>query len=283
MERAPFPWYGGKSYIAKAIASLFPRHHTYVEVFGGAASVLFAKRPSPVEVYNDIDSGIVNFFRVLRDPDKADRLQTLLYLTPWSREEFYRCRDEWQLQDDPIERARMWFVVACQSFSGTFGESWSFSVSSSSRGMVEQCSKWLSRIDLLPYFCARLQMVQIENRDFRELVPMYDTADTLFYLDPPYVQSTRTAHNDGYVHDMYDDDHADLVELLLSVKGMCVLSGYQNDLYAPLEESGWTRIELPQHLRSAKKRLGDSRDMRTECVWLSPNTTSRRPRQLKFV
>jgi len=55
---------------------LIPKHHTYVEVFGGAANLLLAKEPSAVEVYNDIDSGLVNFFRVIRDKDKFKRFMS---------------------------------------------------------------------------------------------------------------------------------------------------------------------------------------------------------------
>lgn len=70
---------------------LIPPHHTYVEVFGGGAALLFNKEPSPVEVYNDIDGNLVNFFRVLRDPEKFQRFYQLLQLTPYSREEFRYC------------------------------------------------------------------------------------------------------------------------------------------------------------------------------------------------
>jgi len=66
--RSPMWWFGGKGKMVKKLLPLIPQHKIYVEVFGGGASLLFAKEPSPVEVYNDLNSDLVNFFRVLRDP-----------------------------------------------------------------------------------------------------------------------------------------------------------------------------------------------------------------------
>ena len=88
--KAPIGWYGGKAHLAERIAGMLPAHHTYVEAFGGAASLLFAKRRATLEVYNDIDSGLVTFFRCLRD--QPEQLARLLRFTPYAREEFTVCR-----------------------------------------------------------------------------------------------------------------------------------------------------------------------------------------------
>ena len=133
--------------MVKKILTLFPAHHTYVEAFGGGASLLFTKKPSRVEVYNDIDSGLVGFFRVLRDREKFERFHEWVQMTPYAREEYNHCLATWQDCEDEVERAYRWYVVARQSFSGKFGESWSSSVTSSSRGMAVTCSKWLSVIE----------------------------------------------------------------------------------------------------------------------------------------
>ena len=91
--RSPVRWYGGKGNMVKKLLKLIPEHKIYVEVFGGGASLLFAKEPSPIEIYNDIDEGLVNFFRVLRDPEKFGKFYAKAVLTPYSRAEFYYCRD----------------------------------------------------------------------------------------------------------------------------------------------------------------------------------------------
>jgi hypothetical protein len=107
---APIAWYGGKARLAGRIAGLLPYHDTYVEAFGGAAAVLFSKKPANLEVYNDIDSGLVTFFRALRDRPEA--LQHALRFTPYARQEFTVCRDTWKSTGEDVERARRWYVRA---------------------------------------------------------------------------------------------------------------------------------------------------------------------------
>jgi hypothetical protein len=100
---SPVAWYGGKSRTSARIAGLLPRHDTYIEVFGGGAAVLFAKPRAQLEVYNDIDDGLVTFFRVLRD--RPAELQQALALTPYAGAEFEHCRDSWAIVEDELERA----------------------------------------------------------------------------------------------------------------------------------------------------------------------------------
>jgi len=257
---------------------LIPKHHIYVEVFGGAANLLLAKEPSPVEVYNDIDSGLVNFFRVIRDKDKFKQFYEQVMLIPYSREEFYYCRDTWRDEEDDILRAVKWFVAAGQNFSGQLGGSWAYAVTASSKGMAKRVSGWLSSIELLPEVSERFLRVQIEHNDFRKILKAYDTEETFFYLDPPYVLETRKCK--AYEHEMSLKDHEDLVDLLLHIKGKAMLSGYEHNVHKPLEQAGWIKIKIEarccatgttkgtKHLQN--KENGEKLK-RTECVWLSPN------------
>src|SRR5688572_734019 len=103
--RPPVKWHGGKHYLAARISALFPRHHTYVEPFGGAASVLLNKEPAPVEVYNDVNERITRLFRVLRE--RGDELRQRLLLTPYSEREF---ESAFIPTDDEVEQARRDFV-----------------------------------------------------------------------------------------------------------------------------------------------------------------------------
>jgi DNA adenine methylase len=276
--RSPVIWFGGKGNMVAKLLKFIPLHRIYVEVFGGGASLLFAKEPSPVEVYNDIDSGLVNFFRVLRDKDKFQEFYRKVCLTPYSREEFYYCRDTWKDCEDEVERAYRWFIVARMSFSGDFGYSWGFNVSASARGMAKKCSAWLSTIEELPAIHERIIRVQIEHKDFRDLIKTYDTEDTFFYLDPPYVPETRK--DGGYKHEMTDNDHEDLVEILLNIKGKAMLSGYTNRIYKKLENAGWIRhdFETTCHAAGRTRQTGilgkgaaKEKCKRIESIWLSPN------------
>lgn len=105
-----FIYPGGKVRISSWVTSFFPRHKIYVEPFGGAAGVLLNKAPSPLEVYNDLNSDLVTFFSVLRDKEKAAELIRRLKLTPYAREEYYSCYP--MPEGDDIERARALIVRA---------------------------------------------------------------------------------------------------------------------------------------------------------------------------
>jgi len=276
--RAPFTWIGGKHFMVKKLLPLIPKHHTYVEVFGGAANLLLAKDPSPVEVYNDIDSGLVNFFRVLRDKNKFQKFYEQVVLMPYSREEYNECRETWDKEEDDVQMAVKWFVVARQSFSGKFGSSWGYAVTNSVRGMADPVSKYWGAIDMLPEVAERLLRVQIEHNDFRKILKAYDTENTFFYLDPPYVLDTRTEA--VYRYEMALEDHQELVDMLLHITGKAMLSGYDHEVYKPLEEAGWTKLVFEARCwvtgktRATKHIYNDSNKhklKRKECVWLSPN------------
>ena len=233
-----------------------------------------AKDPSPVEVYNDLDGGLHNFFSTLADPERFEKFYRRVALMPYSRRLYNECVESWEETEDGIERAARWFVVARQSFSGDFGISWSSVITESNRGMASTASKWLSAIERLPQVHARLQRVQIENQDFRVILDRYDTENTLFYLDPPYLPKTRSSGK--YRHEMSYQDHKELVGIILSVKGMVLLSGYANDLYKRLEAAGWDRKDFKTACHAAGRTRnsnlqGDGAALkhqaRVESVW----------------
>lgn len=269
-------WFGGKGIMVSKLLSLLESpeidatHRTYVEPFGGGASLLFAKPPSPVEIYNDLDSGLVNFFRVLRDEEKFQRFYRLVSLTPYSREEYYFCRDTWEGCEDDVEHAYRWFVAVRMSFSGHHG--WSFSLKNN------HAQSWLSCISRLPEIHERIMRVQIEHLDFRRVFELYDTPKTLFYCDPPYIKETR--RGGSYRCEMTNDDHHDLVRILLNLQGKVMLSGYAHPIYAPLEEAGWRRVDFRTACHAAAKTRASglrgsgivlAKQPRVESVWLSPN------------
>jgi len=278
--RSPIRWFGSKGNMTAKLLPLFPlSHHTYVEPFGGGASMLFVKPPSPVEVYNDLDSGLVNFFRVLRDPDKFEQFYRKAALTPYAREEFNFCRKTWADCEDDVERAYRFFVTARMSFGGKLiGASFGSVVTTSRRGMAGMCSAWLSAIDQLPQISERLLRVQIEHQDWRVILERYDTDQTLFYLDPPYIHSTRRGGK--YAHEMTDEDHIELVERLLNIKGMAILSGYASEIYRPLEDAGWMRKDWQTVCYATVGTRGSGlqgkgsalkKQPRTETAWVSHN------------
>lgn len=265
--KTPLTYHGGKSKLAPVIVSHFPAHTTYVEPFGGSASVLLAKPASAVEVYNDVDGDLVNFFHVLRAPELATALEEAIAATPYSRAEFERAL---QPSTDPVERARRLMVRQRQSYGGR-GERWAFARSASAR----VTRKWNAGLERLQDVHQRLRDVQIESCDWTVTLDRYDSPETLFYLDPPYHPETRVGG--GYAHEMGCRDHERLVRRLLRVRGAVVLSGYAHAVYAPLERArGWERVDV-----SVMANGSDTRTRRTESLWLSrPRVQAQNPMQV---
>lgn len=155
----PFRWYGGKYSHLKWLLPQLPETHRYVEPFGGSGSVLLNRDPSPVEVYNDRDSDVTNFFKVLRD--NRDELLEKIALTPFSREEFaYAIERQGDSDLSDIEKARLFFVRAGQVRSGLAQEAtpgrWAYCKSASRRDMASAVSRWHSRLDHLEQAADRI-------------------------------------------------------------------------------------------------------------------------------
>lgn len=263
---APMAWYGGKFYLARWIIEHLPAHRVYVEPFGGMANVLLKKLPSEVEVFNDLDGRVVNFFRVIRDPSLLAELQRRCELTPYSREEFSElCRS--QEPATPIEKAH-WFFVRCRQARGGIGMSnitqnaWAASTRTR-RQMPEPISKYLSAIDGLTDVAARFRHVLIEAMPAIDLIQKYDGPDVLFYCDPPYLGSTRHGGKAATYHvEMTESEHRKLLEVLVDVQGKVVLSGYPSPLYDEALRT-WTRVDRPM-----KVQFSNSGGDRTEVLWI---------------
>ena len=239
-----------------------PDHVAYVEVFGGSAALLFAKSPSQIEVYNDIDSGLVQFFRVLQDDVLFERFYRLVNTTLFSRELYNEYRVSWRTETDRAISAAQWFMIARQSFSGAFAMGWAGASKHQSQTLV-----WLNAIKELPWFHERLMRVQIEHKDWEWVIEHYDSDNTFFYLDPPYIPSTRRKQN-VYDCDLTEADHQLLVKRLADIKGKVLLSGYQTDLYDSL---GWTRTDFNVTSHAPNSKYGSDK-RRTESVWQNYET-----------
>lgn len=261
MKKVLIGYFGGKFYLAPKLIPLFPDHHCYCEVFGGAAHVLLQKPRSKVEVYNDIDSNVYTLFKVLRNEKAFEKFCDMCQLTPYSREQKEECRKllfgDTKLSE--VEQAWCFYVIAQQGFGGVIeSTSWSFSI----RENVSLTFR--NKISNLPFIVDRLRDVQVENRDFAFVLETYDRPDTFFYLDPPYLPETR---RDGeYLNEMSYEDHERLVDILKSIKGKVMLSGYSNNLYDTL---GWNTKTYDVVSRAANPRTFNNGkcDPRTEKIW----------------
>lgn len=242
---APFRWPGGKGNLATWIVKYVPVGRTYVEPFAGAASVFWhLPKPFPVEVLNDIDGDIVNFYHVLQDKSKFELLLHRLVFTPYARAEFRRALKILRNTNaSDIDRAWAFFVRQNQSISGAGRHegNWSRSITNTRNGMASTTSQLRSRLKLLTQLHDRISRVQIDNIDGIECIKYWDTPDTVFYMDPPYVQETRRCLS------LYSNEpdllyHERLVETLLQVKGKVLFSCYDHSVYKPLADAGWHKL-----------------------------------------
>lgn len=262
--KPPFSWYGGKIRMAKSIAALLPKHHTYVEAFGGSGAVLFAKEPAEIDVFNDIDGGVVHFYRTLRDPNKVQQLIQFLELVPFSRDEFEFGTLNWESLDDGIARAAYWFIVARQSFAGSFGHNrWSKAGTTNNHARI-----YRNAVARFEEIHNRLQLVQIDNVSYDRLIKSHDSPETVFYFDPPYVHETRNeGFTDEYNFEMTNADHQIFLINVNNIIGNVIISGYNSSLYeAALPSNKWRRIDIDVYTSAA---ISPVNKRRTESLWMN--------------
>lgn len=258
VNRSPLRWMGGKSRTAKWIVSHFPeRRICYVELFCGACHVLFAKSvlPKESEVINDADGDLINLFRVFRyHPDYL--WQEMHYLLH-SREEFYRAR-EWLGATD-IQRAASFLMLVRNCFGSNMRKTPSFGY-----GIVQNRHNGLPLLkikNIIATFRERLDKVIIENLDFADVIRRYDSPNTLFYCDPPYIDTSQ------YRLPFSMDDHRRLADHLSQIKGMALVS--LNDCYEARElYDGWN-VKTKEVRYSISRTKTDSASLRYELLLLN--------------
>ena len=263
--RPPCKYHGAKYYLCTRLNELMPPHNTFVETHGGMGSVTLNKEPAKVEVFNDIYGAVTNLFRGIRDDGRE--LQRRLTLTPYSELEFGYSNPALIL--DPIEWARETYVNLRLSIGGR-GTSFSYTLHRSRRGMADVVSGYLSAIDEeLPKIIGRLRTVQIVCMDGMEVIKKWDSSETFFYVDPPYLQNTRSS-KEVYRHEMGDGQkdtpaHILLAELLNQVQGKVMLSGYPSPIYDELF-AGWRTVEFDMPNNAAG---GEKKARMCEKVWMN--------------
>lgn len=266
-KRPVLRYHGGKWRAAPRIIAMMPPHRVYVEPFAGAASVLMRKPRAYAEVLNDLDDQIVALFRILRDPARAERLTELLERTPFARSEFEL---SYEVAEDPVEQARRLIVRSFMGF-GSDGHNAAVRVGfrrTSNRSHTTPAHDWRNFPAALGAVTERLQGVVIENGDAFEVMAAHDGPEVLHYADPPYLPDVRSdksrkggAKYHAYRHELSEDDHVRLLDLLNGLDGMVLLSGYPHPLYDDALQ-GWECRTF--------EALADGARKRTEAVWINP-------------
>lgn len=268
--RPPFSYYGGKTGLAPRIVNLLPSHNVYIEPYLGCGAVLLAKPRSRHEIVNDLDGALVAFWRCLRD--RPEDLERVCALTPYSRAEFEAADLTTDGLDD-LELARRFFVRVTQSFGKSAGPSTGWSVTTARTQSTAVSA--LTKVGRFKQLAGRLAGVVIERYDAPGLIERLATSDTVVYVDPPYVRSTRSARGgNGYRHESTDEDHRRLAEVLHATPAAVLLSGYHSPLYDDLY-ADWWRTEWRVHVH-ASNAVTNGRGERTEVLWSNRNLEAQR-------
>lgn len=222
MLNSPIKWAGGKSRLRKQIISLLPKNpkYCYVEVFGGGAWVLFGKDPSHVEVLNDIDQELINFFRIIRE--KPEEFITSFELELVSRSEFERLAILNPTTLSEVQRARRFYYLIMAGWGGELNYP-RFQTSISDGGHGNRLIGALKHLrDRIQPVHDRLKTVIIEHLDWQSCINRYDRVGAVMYLDPPY-----PGNGVNYFHNMRDwDSHYKLSERLHNTQCKWILSSY---------------------------------------------------------
>lgn len=246
--RAPFGWPGGKF---KSLQHIIPRlgRGTILNDCCGGSGVITINAPSSysLKVFNDRHSGVVAFFRCLKDPEKVGRLVDWLSLTPHSREDFVWCHDSWENVTDDVERAARWYYMLRISFS-QLGRNFGRTL----KGPNQLAKKLYSDLEHLWVIHERIigENVQIENRDCVLNMREYDSFTTDHYVDPDYLGTDPGI----YEHRV---DHQLLLKAVFEMQGQVFVSGYRSELY---DSYPWDEIQTWDVMVSTKAQAFNERN-----------------------
>lgn len=206
--------------MARHILPLIPEHDIYTEAFLGGGAIYFSKEPSKVEVVNDVNGEIINFYKIITTD--FWRLNELIQATLHSREQYEEAMVVYNHPKlfDPIKRAWAFWILTNQGFVSKIG-SWGYE--KEGVGLVKKLES--KKVEFDRSIRTRLERTQIECNDALKVINSRDTARTFHYVDPPYYNSNM-GHYDGYT----EDNYRELLETLANVKGKFLLSNYRSEL-----------------------------------------------------
>jgi DNA adenine methylase len=248
--KTPITYYGGKQKLLSEIIPMIPLHNLYCEPFCGGAAVFFAKDQSPVEVLNDTNQELVNFYRVVQNDFVG--LEKEIRISLHSRRLH---KDAKVIYENPhlfseIKRAWAVWVLAAQSFCSKLDGTWGYDIKkgSSTKKITNK------RESFSEEFAYRLQNVQIECIDALRIINSRDSKESFFYCDPPYYNSD-CGHYDGYSK----EDFEGLLKALSGIEGKFLLSSYPSDMLTDFtNRMTWHTKSIEQHV-SVNKGMGKSK------------------------
>jgi len=256
--KTPITYYGGKQRLCRTILAMIPPHTLYAEPFVGGAAVFFAKPRSEVEVINDTNGELINFYRVIQRDFVS--LEKEIRISLHSRELH---ADASAVYNRPklfseIKRAWAVWVLSQMSFSSIIDGSFGYDKTKGSTSRKIRNARNSFSEDL----AVRLQDVQIECTDALRIIESRDTQESFFYCDPPYYNSD-CGHYDGYSI----TDFEMLLKTLSKVSGKFLLSSYPSDLLAQyVAQHGWQQKSIESGV-SVNKGAGKAKRKTEVLTW----------------
>jgi DNA adenine methylase len=258
MTNSPIKWIGGKSRLRKQIISILPMHTCYVEPFAGAAWVLFGKERSDVEVLNDIDGELMNFFRVVKE--RPEEFVESFDLELVSREEFNRLATIDLATLDEMGRAHRFYYLIMAGWGGELNYP-RFQTSITDGGHGNRLIGALKTLrDRVAPVHDRLRTVLIESLDWRDCIDRYDRPGVVMYIDPPY-----PGNGCNYLHNTKSlDEHKELANRLQRARCRWILSSYDRaesrELYhgfeyIPVESASGMRTKRDDARRTMNREI----------------------------
>ncbi|SFE55397.1 DNA adenine methylase [Pedobacter antarcticus] len=238
--KTPISYYGGKQKLADKIISLIPKHTLYCEPFIGGAAVFFAKYPSEVEVLNDTNKELINFYKMVQNEFVG--LEKEIRISLHSRDLHRKASVIYNNPDMFSEIKRAWavWVLSSQSFSAQLDNSWGYDISknTTTKKIINNRDRFTEDMAI------RLQNVQIESADALYIIKGRDSEESFFYLDPPYFNSD-CGHYDGYS----EQDFENLLILISNIQGKFLMSSYPSDLLNKYcKKNGWNIWMVEQNV-----------------------------------
>ena len=233
--KTPLSYYGGKQQLASKILGLIPEHRIYCEPFLGGGAVFFAKELSQVEVINDTNGELINFYEVLQRDYSA--LEKEITISLHSRKQHHQAQVIYNNPEmfDRVKRAWAVWMLASVSYGSNLDGGFGFDRCGTTSKKLKN-----KRVNFSMDYAIRLQQAQIECCDALRIIKSRDTPKSFFYLDPPYVGADQ-GHYDGYTQEDFDL----LLQLLENLQGNFILSSFRNkSLSEYIKRNGWYTLEL---------------------------------------
>lgn len=264
--KTPITYYGGKQNMLKYILPLIPEHDVYIEPYFGGGAVFFAKQQSKIEIINDINDNVINFYSVLKN--RFPELKSKIDATLHSQTLFNKAQNivlGKQEAEDEVEKAWAFWLCANVGFSGTLDGTYGMSIKNNKGQEL-----WRKKQSFTKELADRLNNVQIMCADAIYVINRFNRENVFIYCDPPYLNADQ-GHYTGFSSEKFKE----LVETLENFKGKFLLSTYGNEIIDEfIDKNKWNCDKIKMKVSATYSKLNPKRDKeKTEYLVYNYNLT----------